>query len=78
MTGIIIPDEGKKITDPILEAHAQRVHHCRALFSECLRRYTADRQENKNNFSDQKIITVSLKTLVANGFTKAEVMDAMS
>jgi hypothetical protein len=57
----------------ILPQHEARVKECQALFSECLKRYKADRGDR----TDQQIVNHALKTLVQNGFTKVEIERAM-
>jgi hypothetical protein len=76
--GIIVPEEGKRLTDTIIEKHTERVLACQGLFFEALRRYTEDRTKGKNQWNDSQIVTAALKTLVMNGFSRAEVMDALA
>ena len=68
------------LTDAELEQHGERVKGAQALFKEALRRYKEERDnqpQTKRSRTDDEIVQMALKTLIHNGYTRAEVMDAM-
>lgn len=65
------------VSDTELENHQQRVKDCQAFFKECLRRYKEQREHVIPPRTDAEIIEMSLRTLVKNGYSRLEILDAM-
>jgi hypothetical protein len=80
MTNIIMNPTSDAAAEAQAEAeakHLQRVRECQALFQECLNRYTKQRNEQQTGRTDAQIIEMALRTLIQNGFNRAEVFDAL-
>lgn len=79
MSRTLRPNSGSGLPPIIVNpSDPARLEAARALFKECLRRYKEARDNGGEWRTDDQIVEMGLRTLIKNGYSRAEVMEAMS